>query len=96
MGAALTFDDYVTDYRETCEACLTQYEGTLKDGRRFYFRYRFAKASLGFGETDDEAVHDSFRWVLRHSDEPYDGYVSEDEFKELFVQLVRVREEEAA
>lgn len=87
----MSFDDYVADYRETCMACPTQYEGTLKDGRRFYFRYRFAKASLGIGDTDDGAVHDSFHWVLPYGDDPLDGCVTEDEFKELFVQLMQER-----
>lgn len=30
----------------TCSACPVQIEGQLEDGRRFYFRYRYARAKL--------------------------------------------------
>jgi hypothetical protein len=44
----------------TCQACPWQAEGQLDDGRVFYMRHRFCRASLGFGDTLDDAVDDSF------------------------------------
>lgn len=43
----------------TCPRNPEQWEGTLPDGRRFYFRYRDGWASLGVGHTRDQAVDDS-------------------------------------
>jgi len=37
-----------------------QHEGTVADGSKFYFRYRAGYASLGIGDTDDDAVKDPF------------------------------------
>ena len=35
---------------KTCEACPSQWEGTLDDGRNFYIRYRWGYLSLRFSE----------------------------------------------
>lgn len=35
--------------RMTCSACPEQWEGELHDGRFFYFRYRFGRATLALG-----------------------------------------------
>ncbi len=93
MSAA--FDRLVADYRLTCPSVPTQYEGTLTDGRVFYFRYRSGCAELGFGRTTDDAVMETI-----DPDTPcliigsgFDGWLSEDEFKQAFVELVERRAE---
>jgi hypothetical protein len=84
------FDRIVTSYRQTCSACPTQYEGTVEDGRIFYFRYRGGWASLGLGSTIDEAVTDRREVGVQHGD-GLDGCLDEDEFRELFCELARMR-----
>lgn len=87
-----TFDELVSSYTLTCPSVPTQYEGTLTDGRVFYFRYRFAKAELGIGATDDAAVSDSMTaLVIEYGDPPYAGHVDEAEFRTLFMQLWQKR-----
>jgi hypothetical protein len=44
----------------TCLGCPEQYEGQLRDGRYFYYRFRWGTATLGLGATIDEAVADPF------------------------------------
>lgn len=83
------FDALVATYTRTCIACPTQYEGRLRDGRTFYFRYRSGIARLGFGQSPDAAVDDSWNRSLVHGDN-LDGDVTEDEFKELFTKLAMV------
>lgn len=82
------FDTLVDYYTQTCSACPTQYEGVLNDGRHFYFRYRSAKASLGFGYDIDDAVRNS-NYNNAYYGEGLDGYVDEDTFKYLFETLYR-------
>lgn len=45
-------DTRVATAKKTSSACPEQYEGTLTDGRMFYFRYRFGVASLAVGDED--------------------------------------------
>lgn len=84
------FDRLVADCRLTCPSVPTQYEGTLADGRVFYFRYRFGRAQLGFGQTTEEAVMETLDpetpYLTLGSE--FDGYLDEAEFKEAFVRLV--------
>ncbi len=80
------FEELVDHYKLTCPSVPTQYEGVTADGRSFYFRYRFGKASLGFGSTIDEAAEDSFGRELRHGDD-LDGSLAEQEFCDLYVRL---------
>lgn len=85
------YNKLVTTHRRTCSACPTQYEGTLTDGRTFYFRYRSGRAELGFGDGLDAAVEDS--WVspsIGYGDR-LDGVADEDEFVALFLLLVAER-----
>lgn len=54
----------IASYRMTCSACPEQYQGTLVDGRVFYYRYRCGIASLGIGADLDAAVRDG--WAPGH------------------------------
>jgi hypothetical protein len=46
----------VVDYQITCGACPFQVEGTLEDGRHFYFRYRSSQVRIGLGVTREDAI----------------------------------------
>jgi hypothetical protein len=51
----------------TCESCPWQAQGRLDDGRFFYMRHRGCRAALGFGETFEVAVKDSWgNWITYH------------------------------
>jgi hypothetical protein len=83
------FDGLVAAYRCTCGTCPTQYDGTLRDGRTFYFRYRGGYASLGIGATLTDAVIDRYEVEIRHGDD-LDGFMDQDEFKSMFVRLAEI------
>ena len=58
----------------TCEACPSQWEGKLTDGRYVYVRYRWGVLQVGIGDTLSDAienrrsvwekVNDSFHGVM--------------------------------
>jgi hypothetical protein len=81
----------VASYVKTCEACPEQYEGTLTDGRIFYFSYSRGQAFLGIGRTLDEAVHEQGTRV--ELDKPADGmFDSEEQRNKMFAELFRLHE----
>lgn len=82
------FDTLVTDYVCSCAGCPMQYEGTLVDGRWFYFRYRYGRASLGIGRTLDDAVSDT-REVGTLYGGDWQGVLDEGEFRDLFEELAQ-------
>jgi hypothetical protein len=43
--------DAIATAVQTCECVPDQWEGRLKDGKYFYFRYRHGRASLAIGPT---------------------------------------------
>lgn len=45
---------------QTCGACPEQWDGTLVDGRHFYYRLRHGSARLGLGDNPAAAVADAF------------------------------------
>ena len=60
----------------TCGACPVQVEGYLRDGRRYYFRFRHGLAGIGIGTTTDDAVTDQHGDVS-HGDQ-WDGFLDAD------------------
>jgi len=81
----------VASYVKTCEACPEQYEGTLTDGRIFYFSYSRGEVFLGIGRTLDEAVRAQGTRV--ELDKPADGmFDSEEQRDEMFAALLRLHE----
>jgi len=42
----MKFQESISSIKQTCDACPSQWEGTLKDGRGFYIRYRWGWLSL--------------------------------------------------
>lgn len=89
----MRFPELVDSYLMTCSACPTQYEGSLRDGRRFYFRYRSGVARLGYGRTDEDAVIDAMSSDGLRIGEYLDGQISESEFRRVFVQLHMARKD---
>lgn len=77
----MTFDDLVDSYEQTCFACPTQYQGQLRDGAWFYFRYRYGTASLSF---------DGGHGVSLDRGDEFDGVMGETEFKAVFVELYEI------
>ena len=70
----------------TCEACPSQWEGKLDDGRIFYGRYRWGFFTLSVSKepTDDpiEAVTDSYIMEVEYGGE-WNGAMSTEEMMEL-------------
>lgn len=86
-----TYDDIVADDKQTCQACPTQWEGTLKDGRKFYFRYRWGNAYLGVSSPEHSPIWaketpGGVEAVVVRGD-GLDGYLTDDEYREVFVKL---------
>lgn len=75
--------------RQTCAACPTQWEGTLTDGRWFYFRYRHGTVAMGVGYDLAEAIHNSWRHQAAYGDD-LDGVLSIEEYIKWFDTLGRL------
>ena len=82
-----TFTDLVATYEQTCFACPTQYQGQLRDGTWFYFRYRYGTASLSF---------DGGHSVSLGRGDEFAGVMSEAEFQTTFVELYELWHRQAA
>lgn len=73
---------------QTCWICPEQYEGTLTDGRFFYYRMRRGTARLGVGSTIDEAVENCWDYSEGHGD-PLQGFFDPPEARdEIFESLL--------
>jgi hypothetical protein len=70
-GSSMPLHPMVATYAVTCHAVPFQIEGTLVDGRYFYFRDRHGYASLGVGVDHGAAVDHSFTsgWGVETEDE---------------------------
>jgi hypothetical protein len=71
----------------TCESCPTQWEGQLRDGRYFYFRYRFGKASLAVGATAEEVS--GRQGIAENVGDDLNGDMDLDEYRASFLRLYR-------
>lgn len=69
----------------TCGSCPTQWEGQLHDGRHFYFRYRFSKASLAIGATAEEVS--GRQSIAETVGDDLDGTMDLDEYRASFLRL---------
>jgi hypothetical protein len=76
---------------QTCGACPDQWEGTLIDGRHFYFRYRSGRASLGIGADPDAAAEDPETARLGHGDAAQGYFDSDEERNGVFERLYQQR-----
>jgi hypothetical protein len=77
----------VTEVRQTCGSCPSQWEGRTDDGRHVYVRYRWGWLQVGLGATLDDAVSDE-TIGFQHGDE-YDGSLTYDELQGLTVGRVQ-------
>lgn len=84
------FPDVIEKRRLTSIAAPMQYEGQLRDGRRYYFRYRWGIASLGIGASTVEAIADPDTVSVKIGDE-LDGYLDADQFEEVAAHLLAHR-----
>lgn len=71
----------------TCEACPEQYEGTLVDGRFFYFRYRHGVASLAVGDTP-ESVNGYMTYRIPVGEGLQGMFDNDDQRNETFAALM--------
>ena len=83
------YDDLVEYDEMTCFACPTQYEGKLKDGRYFYFRYRHGYASLRLGTCAVAAVSGVSGETGMRIGDGLDGLLNNNEYRETFMRLYR-------
>lgn len=68
----------LTELRQTCSACPSQWEGKTKGGLDFYVRYRFGILSWGFGDTPDEALMRAMSInISKRLGDPLDGVLDE-------------------
>lgn len=77
----------------TCCACPVQYSGRFVDGRFFYFRYRFGRASLAAGRNRD-GVEGRQDVVVAHGDAMQGCFDSEHERDLVFAKLYELLEED--
>lgn len=72
--------------KKTCDACPSQWEGELEDGRNFYIRYRFGLLTVRFGKNVGDSAIDqktSYQvYELTHGNS-LDGYMTEEELQGL-------------
>ncbi len=74
----------VTRLVRTCNACPSQWDGTLDDGRLFYARYRFGGFSLRISNTPGADPHDDGEEVMDEEiGGEYDGDMTDEEMQRL-------------
>lgn len=95
-GAQLDHPDILKAV-QTCSAVPDQWEGELRDGRAFYFRYRFGLVSLavGPGRSDvagitrpSQAGPETRVAILGHGDNLSGMFETDEERSEIFRQLL--------
>lgn len=89
-----TYADLVAEAEQTCYSCPTQWEGRLKDGRFFYFRFRHGYVSVSLGDEPcpiQSEVHAGER--ITHDDL---GVMSDREYESWLVKMVARIDAQAA
>jgi hypothetical protein len=84
------FAKLVESWERTCQACPAQFEGRLRSGLAFYFRFRWGTAYLSVGTTPEDAVRDTLPAATSYGGD-LDGELTDDQFKDLFVRLAPAR-----
>ena len=64
----------VTELKQTCGACPSQWEGRTADGRYLYVRYRWGHLQVGIGTTLREAINNEF--ISGKLGDSYDGVLA--------------------
>jgi hypothetical protein len=81
----------IATQQHTCIACPDQWEGTLIDGQRFYFRYRGGIASLGVTGDGTDPAEDPGEVCMEHGEPLQGSFDSDDERSQVFAELLRRR-----
>ena len=77
----------VVALKKTCSACLSQWEGTLDDGRAVHAHYRHGELSVGVGDDVDEAIDNGLSDHALYVDDVGDGLNGYMDFEELKTRL---------
>ena len=86
----------VTEIRNTCGACPSQWEGRTEDGRYVYVRYRWGHLTIGVGDTDIwDAVDRGGEVFDQYLGDWLDGFLDYAELKQATQGVVRWPEEES-
>jgi len=83
----------VTSIRKTCNACPSQWEGTIDDGRVIYARYRWGTLTIVLGKTLGEALRSPHIYEADLGDD-LDGLLSYDQLKHHTARFIRWPERE--
>lgn len=76
--------------KQTCEACPSQWEGKLSDGRKVYIRYRWGTLTVHVGETKAMSIEDTvatFPIASIIMGSAMDGYLKEEDMLEMLSSL---------
>jgi hypothetical protein len=95
------YNKIVKSAEQTCSACPTQWQGMLRDGRAFYFRYRWGTAWFGVGHSLTAAVEATLHRrytgepmggveLVLNEDDPWDGDLDDDQYQEALVKMYRM------
>lgn len=82
----------ITSLTQTCEACPSQWEGELEDGREIYIRYRWGTLTVNVSKGTLSAVEGPQVYYNEIGDE-YDGIINQgtmlNHIKEMFINGMR-------
>ena len=81
----MQYSDIVATHMQTSEASPFQFEGTLKDGRFFYFKYRFGYATLKISTTVHGLVMED--GVSLEPRFELDAWMTRPEYEMIFVDM---------
>jgi hypothetical protein len=73
----------VTEIKQTCTACPSQWEGKTDDGQFIYVRSRHDYLEISLGSTIDDAIWGDKRTVVVSMDDNAAGWLEYDELKKL-------------
>jgi len=77
----------IEDLKKTCDACPSQWEGYLEDGRQVYIRYRWSRLSVRISHepTDEEfaAVRGEEIYADTLDEGGWAGYLEDNELRKI-------------
>jgi hypothetical protein len=77
----------------TCDACPTQYEGTLSDGREIYIRYRHGMLTAHISpQVGGDAVGGKCIHSEQLSDDEMDGWISYQSIRSILDDVIDMPE----
>jgi hypothetical protein len=80
----------VTELKQTCRACPSQWEGVTRGGKIIYIRFRWGKLFVGIGPDIKSAVDNSSDNVVYDDGSGLVGYMDEKMMKRLaHIRLIK-------